>query len=99
MTPTPPALMSYRIFPLVRIRPGGYARGATTCPATLLAYNRHEEQAYCRAWGIPWYPRSKPEVPERGPHPRSACRDLPGIPGAHRPLSFQVRVRFIGAGA
>ena len=73
---TRPAWMSYRIFPLVRIRYGGFEYQATTCPAALLVYNKCEEQAYCRAWGIVWYPRQKPEIPERGHHPRSAYRDL-----------------------
>ena len=97
-----PAWLSYRIFPLVRLRQNGlglkyaYDEQATTCPATLLAYVPREEQAYCRACGIPWYPRQLPEVPARGHHPRSADRDLPSVPGVYRPLSDQVRMRFVG---
>ena len=43
-----------------------------------------EEQAYCRNVGLDWYPRSLPEVPRTGHHPRSACKHLPSIARGHR---------------
>ena len=51
--------------------------GGVRIPTGWLSYSAAEEQAYCRAWGIAWYPRTTPEVRKSAPHPRSAYRELP----------------------
>jgi len=48
----------------------------TKIPKSWLVYVEAEDRAYCRLNALTFSGRVKPEVPERGPHPRSACRSL-----------------------
>lgn len=49
-----------------------------------------EERAYCRVWGIPYYPRRKFNPFSNTPHKRSAFAGLPSLPAKIRNLSGQL---------